>query len=158
MTITIVAPEHYGFVLLSCVLGQVIVSQYMGTVVMKARKQYNVPYPNCYATPNVHEKADAFNRVQRGHMNYFETLGTFTIMALLGGLKHPLLATAASLLYHVGSVLFQIGYSDLSLDVKTARYQRGGILKWVGFFLALGTFLSLSAGALGLLGHSKTTN
>jgi glutathione S-transferase len=156
MTVTIVAPEHYGYVLLSCVLGQFVASQYMGSQVMNARKKYNVLYPNFYATPGFHKEADAFNRLQRGHMNMFETAGIFSLMALFGGLKHPIAATVSSLLYSVGSALFQVGYADLTLDVAFARYKRGGGLKWVGFFGAMGTFISFCGSACGWFG--KTTN
>ena len=34
---------------------------------MKARKDFDVKYPNLYATPGLHKHADAFNSVQRGH-------------------------------------------------------------------------------------------
>merc|ERR1712093_769466 len=56
---------------------------------MKARKTLKVPYPNLYAVPGVHEKADEFNRVQRGHQNMFETLSSMIAMTLVGGLKYP---------------------------------------------------------------------
>jgi glutathione S-transferase len=39
---------------------------------MKARKEYGIGYPNLYATPGYHDKADEFNRVQRSHQNYME--------------------------------------------------------------------------------------
>jgi hypothetical protein len=34
--------------------------------------------------------------------------------------------------FHIGSYLFLVGYADTSLDVKTARYKKGGMLKHVG--------------------------
>jgi hypothetical protein len=43
----------------------------------------------------------------------------------------------------VGAVLFQVGYADTSLDVKTARYKRGGLLMRlgaVGIAVACGSF------------------
>ena len=93
---------------------------------MKARKQYNVPYPNLYATPGYHKDADAFNRVQRGHQNGFEYVTTLSLTSLIGGLKHPYLATLGTLLFNVGSYFYLIGYADTKLDVKTARYMKGG--------------------------------
>ena len=45
--------------------------------------------PRSYATPGVHDKADSFNRVQRGHQNFIETQGPIIACALVGGLKHP---------------------------------------------------------------------
>ena len=39
----------------------------MSGLVMKARKELDVKYPNLYATPGYHKNADEFNRIQRGH-------------------------------------------------------------------------------------------
>ena len=69
-------PDEYGWVLLLAGAGFFITSAMLGGPVMNARKQYNVPLPNLYATPGYHDKAEAFNRVQRGHQNMFETLTT----------------------------------------------------------------------------------
>merc|ERR1712232_1079576 len=111
-----------------------IASQLMGAVVMKARKAMKVPYPNLYATPGHHDKADAFNRVQRGHQSLFESISDFRSMALIGGLKHPLVCSASGLLFSVGYYFFQKGYADTNLKVATARYKKGGQIKWLGYF------------------------
>ena len=87
-TISIEVPSHYGYVILTTVVGQFVTSFLMGGNVMEARKKYNVPIPNMYATPEYHKEADAFNRVQRGHQNLFESLGTYSLFALVGGLKY----------------------------------------------------------------------
>lgn len=112
--------------------------------VMKARDAMNVKYPNLYAVPGVHKQADDFNRVQRGHQSLFESLTTFTAAALLGGLKHPLICAASGPLFCIGSVLFQVGYSDTSLKVETARYEKGGVVKWIGFLGVLGSAISMA--------------
>lgn len=67
MVLTLVVPEMYPYTLLSATAVPFVTSFLMGGKVMTARKTYDVPLPNLYATPGVHEKADAFNRVQRGH-------------------------------------------------------------------------------------------
>lgn len=68
MSLTISVPAQYGYTVLStCVFSLFIVPVYMGGPVMNARKEFNVQYPNLYATPGVHKQADEFNRVQRGH-------------------------------------------------------------------------------------------
>ena len=87
MTLTLVLPDQYGWVVLSCLVGQALTSMAMGGAVMKARTQFEVPYPNLYATPGFHKQADAFNRVQRGHQSMMETAPAFMIMAVLGGIK-----------------------------------------------------------------------
>jgi glutathione S-transferase len=142
---TLKVPDKYGYVLLTTFLGQFIVSNViMGGRVMAARQQFNVPYPNMYATPGHHEKADAFNRVQLGHMNIYEQLTLFTAMTLVGGLMHPISCSVYTVLFYVGAILYQIGYSDTKLDVTLARYRKGGWLKWVGFFGAMSSSVALA--------------
>lgn len=137
-------PDNYGNVILGCAVLPCFVSIYMGGKVMKAREEFSVPYPNLYATPGFHKKADEFNRCQRGHQGIFEQMISFTAFGLIGGLKHPMLATAAGILFSLGSVFYQVGYADSTLDIKIARYKKGGGLKHVGFLLALGTCVSVA--------------
>lgn len=87
MTLSLTVPDGYGYVVLTSVVGQYFVSTYLGVEVMKARKAFNVPYPNLYATPGFHKQADEFNRVQRGHQNMYETSGIFSLMSLFSGLR-----------------------------------------------------------------------
>jgi glutathione S-transferase len=149
MAFSIEVPDNYGYVILTCVVGQMVTSTFMGGPVMSARKKYNVPYPNLYATPGYHKDADAFNRIQRGHQNMFELLPTFSLMALIGGLKYPIACSIYSGLFHVGCVLFQAGYSDTKLDVATARYKKGGAIKWIGFVGAMGSTVSVAGSMIG---------
>lgn len=100
--------------------------------VMKARKDYDVPYPNLYATPGFHKQADVFNRVQRGHQAIFEHLVGVTAMGLIGGLKHPIVSALSGVFYCAGSYFYLVGYADTKLDVATARYKKGGVLKIIG--------------------------
>lgn len=151
ITMQITVPDNYGYVILTCAVLPVITSFNMGGPVMKARKEFDVPYPNLYGTPGYHKKADEFNRVQRGHQNMFETLGTFQIAALIGGLKHPLTCAASGVFYCAGCFLFLKGYADQSLDVKVARHMKGGPIKYIGYFSALGSCISLSLSMLGYL-------
>jgi glutathione S-transferase len=149
MTFTITVPNEYGYVILTCVVGQFVASTMMGGIVMNARTKFQVPYPNLYATPGFHKQADAFNRVQRGHQNMLETLGTFSLMSLVGGLKYPLAVSGCSAVYFLGAYLFQLGYSDTALDVNLARYKKGGILKWVGFMGAFGCSVATAGSMIG---------
>ncbi|KOO21818.1 microsomal glutathione s-transferase [Chrysochromulina tobinii] len=114
----------------------------------EARKKNDVQYPNLYATPGYHKEADAFNRVQRGHQNMFESLSSMQTMSLLGGLKHPKVAAVGFCLYLAGCYFYMVGYSDMSLDVKTARYKRGGGLKWLGILACMYTSTSLAGSML----------
>ena len=150
MSFTITVPANYGYTILSTCVGSLfLVPTYMGGPVMTARKDYNVPYPNLYATPGVHEKADAFNRVQRGHQNMFETLTTFAICNLIGGLKHPLACTAFACLYSAGCILYQAGYADTKLDVKMARYKKHGYIKFIGLFGSVFAAVSVAGSMCG---------
>ena len=119
---SIVVPEAYPWTLLSATAVPFVVSQVLGGRVMGARSKFAVPYPNLYAVPGVHEKADAFNRVQRGHQNMLETLPSVIAMVLVAGLKYPRIAAGASVAYCAGSYFYQTGYADESKDVKGARY------------------------------------
>ena len=102
-----------------------------------------------FSQPGFHKQADDFNRIQRGHQNFFETLTSYTALALIGGLKHPLICAVGGPLFCIGSVLYQTGYSDTSLKVETARYQKGGIVKWFGLLGALGSTISLAGSIQG---------
>lgn len=149
MAFTIEVPDNYGYVVLSCVVGPMVASQILSSWVMSARSKLKVPYPNLYATPGYHDKADDFNRIQRGHQSLFEFIDTFTASALIGGLKHPLTCAVSGVFFSVGYVLFGKGYGDSSLDVKMARYKKGGAIKWLGYFGAIGSCISISGSMLG---------
>mmetsp|Transcript_17037 Transcript_17037/g.46710 ORF Transcript_17037/g.46710 Transcript_17037/m.46710 type:complete len:151 (+) Transcript_17037:117-569(+) len=145
--VSVEIPDNYGYVVLTTLVGQFFVSAAMGGQVGMARSKYNVQYPNLYGTPGYHKDADAFNRVQRGHQNMFETLVPFTGLALVGGLKNPITCSICSVVYLGGCYLFQVGYSDVDLEVKTARYAKGGWLKWLGLLGAMGCSINM-AGSL----------
>jgi len=135
--VTIEVPPTYGWVVAGVGIGTVVTNFYLSGFVMTARKKYDVQYPNLYAVPGFHKNADDFNRVQRGHQNYLEGVGGYVAMALIGGLKYPLANAIGSVVYCVGCVLYMKGYQDTTLDVKTARYGKGGVIKWMGFFTAM---------------------
>ena len=42
-----------------------------------------------------------------------------------------------AIFYYIGSILYQKGYIDPSMDVGMARYKKGGALKWIKFFTRL---------------------
>ena len=50
--------------------------------------------------------------------------------------------TSKHCMYCVGNVLFLNGYADTTLDVKSARYKKGGPLKPVGMLITLVTAIS----------------
>eukprot|EP00964_Phaeocystis_antarctica_P065305 scaffold39376_cov75-Phaeocystis_antarctica.AAC.3 len=110
---------------------------------MSARKKFNVPLPNLYGVPGVHDKADDFNRVQRGHQNMFETMSGVMSMVLVAGLKHPLVASSCAVAYCIGNYFYLSGYADSSKDVAGARYTNPlAALKILGMF---GSFFTCGA-------------
>ncbi|KAG7356057.1 MAPEG family protein [Nitzschia inconspicua] len=134
---TLVVPPAYGWVVLGAGIGPFITNMYLAGAVMKGRKEYNVQYPNCYATPGYHKNADEFNRIQRSHQNFCEGLDQYIVMTVLGGLKYPIACAVGSIFFFLGSILYQKGYSDTSLDVQTARFKKGGAIKYIGIFISL---------------------
>lgn len=46
MSVTITVPNNYGWVILGAGVVPVVTSMWLGGVVMKARKEYDVKYPN----------------------------------------------------------------------------------------------------------------
>ncbi len=96
MVYTLEVPNEYGWVVLGAGVGSIVCNIVLSGPVMKGRKEFNVPYPNLYATPGVHKHADEFNRIQRSHQNYMEMLDSYIAMTLLGGLKYPLACAAGS--------------------------------------------------------------
>ena len=79
-----------------------------------------------YGVPGVHKDADAFNRVQRGHQNGLEYATLVAVTSLTGGIKHPYAAALGTVMNCAGSYFYQLGYADTKLDVKMARYKKGG--------------------------------
>jgi uncharacterized MAPEG superfamily protein len=55
-------------------------------------------YPKMYAE-GFSEDAKAFNCVQRGHQQAFETYTQFVIMSIVGGIKFPVITTGAGLMW-----------------------------------------------------------
>jgi len=81
--------------------------QYLGSKVMAARKKYDVPYPAMYDNSK-----PEFNCVQRGHQNAVENYPTALLMLLLGGVKHPVVATVGGIVYFAGRITYASGYAS----------------------------------------------
>lgn len=137
MSLTISVPQYYGFVVLGAGVLPFVTNMVVSGPVMAARKRLDVPLPNLYATPGFHKHHEEFNRIQRGHQNMLETVNQVVVMTLLGGLKHPIVATIGIVCYCLGSYFYAKGYSDMTLNVADARYKRGGSIKMLGLLLPL---------------------
>ena len=55
----------FGYSALVWIPGMFVYGMMAAQPVMKARKQFDVKYPNLYAVPGHHKNADAFNGIQR---------------------------------------------------------------------------------------------
>mmetsp|Transcript_22419 Transcript_22419/g.62456 ORF Transcript_22419/g.62456 Transcript_22419/m.62456 type:complete len:151 (-) Transcript_22419:1214-1666(-) len=144
MVFTITVPNSYGWVVLGTGVGSYFCNFFLSFKVMKGRKDLKVPYPNLYATPGYHDKADEFNRIQRSHQNFLETLDSYIAMTLLGGLKHPVACAIGTVFFYAGAIFYQKGYVDTSLDVNTARLKKGGPIKYIGVLISLYSSCSLA--------------
>lgn len=136
--LSIDVPDEYGYVLFTVGVLPSITAFVMGGKVMLARKKFKVGYPNLYAVPGHHEKADEFNRVQRGHQSMFESLSDFRANSLIAGLKFPVPVAILGVVYCLGNYLYQAGYSDTSLHVSKARHLKGGPLKFLSSMILMG--------------------
>jgi hypothetical protein len=47
------------------------------------------------------------------------------------------ITTVCSVCYLAGSIFYYHGYADTKLDVKTARYKKGGALKFLGLLAVI---------------------
>jgi len=131
-------PSEYGYV----IFGQIVAGitlQVLGGEVMKARKKYNVQYPDMYSATS-----KEFNNVQRGHQNALETYSTFIFFNAVGGLKHPLLAAGFAVAWSIGRYLYQQGY----MEGANKRYSKGGHLHWLGLLGSMGLSISLALSLL----------
>lgn len=108
-----------------------------------------------YATPGFHKEADAFNRVQRGHQNYFEAVTGVTVATLIAGLQYPIAASICNAFFSLGSVLYQAGYSDTKHDVTMARFKKGGAVKYIGIFGTLYMSINVAGKMLGWWGKGN---
>jgi glutathione S-transferase len=146
-------PASFGWSALLWVPGMTIYGMMAGGPVMKARKEFKVDYPNLYATPGHHDKADQFNAVQRGHQNFLEMNGSIQAMALFGSLYSENAAWAncvGAVLFYIGSKLYASGYAT-HWNVEGGRYKSGGAIKWIGFLTALVTSVMMGLQVAGVI-------
>ncbi|XP_064612150.1 LOW QUALITY PROTEIN: glutathione S-transferase 3, mitochondrial-like [Liolophura sinensis] len=97
-------PENYGYVLFTTV-GSTFVNMWMAYNVGKARKQYEVEYPDMYSPTS-----KTFNCIQRAHQNTLENQPTFIVLSVIGGLQYPRLTAIVGFSYLVSRVLYAKGY------------------------------------------------
>eukprot|EP00030_Apusomonadida_sp_AF-17_P002892 a342616_50.p3 GENE.a342616_50~~a342616_50.p3 ORF type:complete len:160 (-),score=72.80 a342616_50:50-493(-) len=101
-----IVPE-YGYVVLS-IVALWFLNLGLGEAVAMSRKRYGVKLPQMYGpeTPD----GTAFNRVQRGHQNYLETVADVYMGILLAGLSRPTETAGLTVLFIIGRILYAYGY------------------------------------------------
>jgi len=141
---TLVLPQEYGYVV-GVAAASYFAFLWLGSRVVAARKKYKVDLPAAYADQAAAEKdpgKKAFNCIQRGHQNALETLPHTLAFLLIGGVKHPLIASGAGLLWIAGRVGYMAGYAS---GIPDKRYSVFGGLHWPGQLV-----LMLTATSFGL--------
>jgi len=132
--------SDFGYVVLVCVSSLVLL-QYLGFKVGKARKQYNVPYPTMYS-----DKENVFNCYQRAHQNTLEIYATVMMLLIFGGLQYPRLSAAAGLLWLISRYFYANGY----YTGDPAQRHRGAF-GYIGLIIIIGTATSFGLKLLGCI-------
>lgn len=99
------------------------------------RKKFGVKYPAMYATGDT-PAANQFNCTQRGHQNSLESLPSFLALLLVAGVRFPVTATIAGVVYNVGKVAYFNGYATGDPDKRL----RGGF-SYFGYFTLIGAVI-----------------
>ena len=81
-----------------------------------------------------------------GETNHFlfNTQSPLGLLFQIELFKQTISKTIVAVFYYTGCILYQKGYIDTSLDVKTARYKKGGAIKYIGFFTSMFSTISLA--------------
>ena len=135
-----ILPEGYGYIIFIAA-DSILINHWLGYKVVKARKQYNVPYPLMYS-PDNQKDSDGykFNCIQRAHQNTLELHPTFMTLLLIGGLQHPRIAAGAGILFLAGRIAFAKGYH--TGDPANRKWGTFGV---AGLAVLFGTTLCFAA-------------
>ncbi|KAF8641250.1 hypothetical protein AX17_000884 [Amanita inopinata Kibby_2008] len=135
---TVIIPEGYQYVG-AALLSTTWLLFYQVRIVSKLRRSSGIQYPQLYA-----EKAEAeastevmkFNCAQRAHQGTLENIPIIFTTTLIAGLKAPIFAASACVLWTLGRVTFTRGY--VTGDPK----KRGTTLYKLSYFGLAGLLLT----------------
>ncbi|XP_025099682.1 microsomal glutathione S-transferase 3-like [Pomacea canaliculata] len=135
---TITVSADFGYVVLVVVATWVLLN-WMAMQVMKARKKFNVAYPNLYSPVS-----NDFNCIQRVHQNTIENIPAFLAFLILGGLQFPRLSAVFGVIFLLGRVVYAFGY----YTGDPSKRNRGAF----GYIGIIGLIINTILLALNLLG------
>ncbi|KAI9498371.1 hypothetical protein BDB00DRAFT_800050 [Zychaea mexicana] len=125
----IVISKEYGYVL-STFTASALYLFSLGIQVGKYRRAADVPYPYAYAERAEAEKdpkKHLFNCAQRVHQNNLEVFPVYSSLLLVGGISHPVYASAAGAVFLIGRAVYSANYlsGDPKKRVRGAFYSLG---------------------------------
>ncbi|KAM4795011.1 glutathione S-transferase 3, mitochondrial-like [Rhinophrynus dorsalis] len=132
-----ILPQDFAYVILTFLYSQGMI-MYLAINVGKARKKYDVKYPQMYS-----DKHQVFNCIQRAHQNTLEVYPTWIIFQLIAGLAFPLPASVLGAIWVTSRLSYAWGYYTGDPEKRMK-----GAYGYIGFFGVI--LLSLTA-ALQLL-------
>ncbi|KAF5092093.1 hypothetical protein D0Z03_003057 [Geotrichum reessii] len=131
-------PNDYKYVIGSLSLIPLF-SAYLGSTVIKARKEAQVKLPLLFA-PEAEAAADPlknkFNCTQKSAMNFQEHMPSFVIAALVSGISFPCATAGGVLFWLSGRYLYHRGYSSGS-PASRSMGRHGFLTHLVMIFSAL---------------------
>ncbi|XP_075051452.1 glutathione S-transferase 3, mitochondrial-like [Mixophyes fleayi] len=103
-SISEILPQDFAYVILTFIYSYVLL-MYLGINVGKARKKYNVKYPQMYS-----DKENVFNCIQRAHQNTLEVYPGWLIFQLIAGLAFPISASVLGVIWVTSRFSYAHGY------------------------------------------------
>jgi len=131
MTVLLAIPEEFGYVIGTGIVS-IFMLFYLGENVASARKRFKVEYPKMYD-----DSQPVFNCYQRAHQNTLENTPAFMFLLVIGGVTHPLIASASALVWTVGRIVYAWGYWT-GIPSKRGR----GNFAYLGLISLLGCSIS----------------